>query len=59
MPKAFVHEPLPNIVHEDGQEPLFKAGDHVKISIRYPIGVARRIVCTSSGGIECRRSGRA
>ncbi len=38
MPKAYVHEPLPNIVHEDGQEPLFKAGDHVQISIRYPIG---------------------
>jgi nitrile hydratase len=31
-------KPLPKIVHADGEEPLFKAGDNVKISIRYPIG---------------------
>ncbi len=40
MSKAFVHalKPMPNIVHADCEEPLFKVGDHVKISIRYPIG---------------------
>ncbi len=30
--------PLPNLVHADGEEPLFKAGDDVKISMRFPIG---------------------
>ena len=30
--------PLPNIVHADGEEPLFKAGDDVRISMRFPIG---------------------
>jgi nitrile hydratase subunit beta len=31
-------EPLPNIVHADNEEPLFKAGDSVKIAVRFPIG---------------------
>jgi len=31
-------KPLPNIVHEAGEEPLFKAGDDVKISMRFPVG---------------------
>jgi nitrile hydratase len=30
-------KPLPNIVHADGEEPLFKAGDDVKISLRFPL----------------------
>jgi nitrile hydratase len=30
--------PLPNIVHPDGTEPLFKAGDDVRIAMRSPIG---------------------
>src|SRR5262249_10357744 len=30
--------PLPNVVHADGEEPLFKAGDAVKIAVRFPIG---------------------
>lgn len=29
---------LPNIVKAEGEEPLFKAGDDVKISKRFPIG---------------------
>ena len=29
---------LPNIVKADGEEPLFKAGDTVKISVRFPLG---------------------
>ena len=33
MPK-----PFPNIVHAEGEEPLFKPGDQVKISARYPMG---------------------
>ena len=31
-------KPLPNIVHAEGEEPLFKAGDDVKIAMRFPIG---------------------
>jgi len=31
-------KPLPNIVKADGEEPLFRAGDHVKLSQRAPIG---------------------
>jgi nitrile hydratase len=40
MPEAVqrAHKPLPNIVHEAGEEAIFKAGDDVKISIRFPIG---------------------
>jgi hypothetical protein len=30
--------PLPNIVKAEGEEPLFKAGDDVKIAMRFPIG---------------------
>jgi nitrile hydratase len=30
--------PLPNIVKAEGEEPLFKAGDNVKIAKRSPIG---------------------
>jgi len=30
--------PLPNIVHAEGEEPLFKSGDDVNISLRFPIG---------------------
>jgi|SRR5258708_1276233 nitrile hydratase len=30
--------PLPNVVKAEGEEPLFKAGDVVKISVRFPIG---------------------
>jgi nitrile hydratase len=29
---------FPNIVHADGEEPIFKPGDQVKISVRYPMG---------------------
>lgn len=31
-------KPLPNIVHAEGEEPLFKVGDEVKIAMRFPIG---------------------
>jgi len=31
-------KPLPNIVHAEDEEPLFKAGDFVKIAVRFPIG---------------------
>jgi nitrile hydratase subunit beta len=31
-------QPLPNIVHADGEEPLFKVGDDVTIALRFPIG---------------------
>lgn len=31
-------QPLPNIVHAEGEEPRFKAGDTVKIALRFPIG---------------------
>jgi hypothetical protein len=31
-------KPLPNIVKAEGEEPLFKAGDNVKIAKRFPIG---------------------
>ena len=31
-------KPLPNIVKAKGEEPLFKAGDDVKIAMRFPIG---------------------
>ena len=31
-------KPLPNIVHADGEEPLFKVGGDVKIALRFPIG---------------------
>ena len=30
--------PLPNIVKAEGAEPLFKTGDEIKISMRFPIG---------------------
>ncbi len=33
-----VTKPLANVVKAEGAEPLFKAGDSVKISVRYPIG---------------------
>jgi hypothetical protein len=32
------HKPLPNIVRAEGEEPLFKTGDNVKIAKRFPIG---------------------
>ena len=35
---ASAPKPLPNIVNAEGEEPLFKAGDGVRISVRYPIG---------------------
>jgi nitrile hydratase subunit beta len=31
-------DPLPNIVKAEGEEPLFKVGDNVKIAMRFPIG---------------------
>ena len=31
-------KPLPNIVHAEYEEPLFKVGDSVKIAMRFPIG---------------------
>jgi hypothetical protein len=31
-------KPLPNVVKVEGEEPLFKAGDGVKILNRSPIG---------------------
>ena len=31
-------KPLSNIVKAEGEEPLFKAGDNVKIAKRFPIG---------------------
>jgi nitrile hydratase len=33
-----VPQPLPQIVHIDGYAPAFKAGDEIRISVRYPIG---------------------
>jgi len=30
--------PLPNIVHAEDQEPLFKVGDSIKVAMRFPIG---------------------
>ncbi|MBV8443028.1 MAG: nitrile hydratase subunit beta [Hyphomicrobiales bacterium] len=33
-----VERPLPNIVTAEGEEPLFKPGDTVKIATRSPIG---------------------
>ena len=35
---AGVPQPLPNLVEADGYAPLFKAGDEIRISVRYPIG---------------------
>jgi hypothetical protein len=29
---------LPNVVKAEGEEPLFKAGDDIKIAMRFPIG---------------------
>jgi len=31
-------KPLANMVKAEGEEPLFKAGDEVKIAKRFPIG---------------------
>ena len=31
-------KPLPNVVKAEGAEPLFKTGDEIKISMRFPIG---------------------
>jgi nitrile hydratase subunit beta len=31
-------KPLPNIVKAVGEEPLFRAGDDVKIAMRFPLG---------------------
>jgi nitrile hydratase len=31
-------QPLPDIVTFTGEDPLFQAGDHVRISVRYPVG---------------------
>jgi hypothetical protein len=31
-------KPLANIVKAEGAEPLFQAGDTVKISMRFPVG---------------------
>jgi nitrile hydratase subunit beta len=31
-------KPMPHLVHADGDEPLFKVGDDVKIALRFPIG---------------------
>jgi len=31
-------KPLPNIVKAEREDPLFKAGDNVKIAMRFPIG---------------------
>src|SRR6266404_8793225 len=33
-----VTKPLTHVVHAEGAEPLFKAGDPIKISVRFPIG---------------------
>jgi nitrile hydratase subunit beta len=40
MSKAIESIPkqLSEVVHIDGYEPLFKTGDEIKISVRYPIG---------------------
>ncbi len=35
---GFSPKPLPNIVKAEGEEPLFKVGDDIKISKRFPIG---------------------
>jgi nitrile hydratase len=34
MPSDFIQD----IVKAEGEEPIFKPGDHVKISIRFPVG---------------------
>ena len=31
-------KPLPSIVHAEGEEPIFKTGDEVTISVRFPVG---------------------
>ncbi|MEJ0093975.1 MAG: SH3-like domain-containing protein [Methylocella sp.] len=31
-------KPPPSVVNAEGNEPLFKAGDAVKVSVRFPIG---------------------
>jgi nitrile hydratase subunit beta len=30
--------PLPDIVLADGESPIFAAGDHIKVGVRFPIG---------------------
>ena len=35
---AVAAKPLPNIVRAEGEEPLFKPGDTVRIAKRFPIG---------------------
>ncbi len=40
MPEALGHpsKPLSNVGKAEGEEPLFKAGDAVKVAMRFPIG---------------------
>lgn len=40
MPETFgtVSTPLPNVVKAMGEDPIFKVGDGVTISMRFPIG---------------------
>lgn len=40
MPKTsrLAAKPSIHVVHASGEEPIFKAGDSVRISVRYPVG---------------------
>jgi nitrile hydratase subunit beta len=46
--------PLTNVVKAMGEEPIFKVGDSVRISVRYPVGHYRvpRYVRGKCGSIE-------
>lgn len=50
--------PITHIMRALGEEPLFKAGDNVRISVRYPVGhyrvAIRRVVARVCGITEPR-----